>query len=711
MNILFVGKWDIAGAYIADRLIREGHTASWMTEQDDRVLWNKKFKGNIYAGVWKREDYLRILKANSVDTVIYMTAPFRENYEEFPEYESQILDLTNLLNVLRSHPIKMMLYLSSLELDYEEIHSPVLTDLAAGELLCEAYRKAYDLPILMLRLGCVYGHYGLNRMGYTGYLIKKMQNREPLKSLYSKDNYIDPVYGEDVAVAVNNLLSLEKQGLYRLMTGHPITLEEYYNILGEVTDYHPKVTWYGKKSTASKEYFCSDKQIKLETGWMPYYLIKEKGPEIFRRAMAEKPGQENDDSRENQQWQFRLLKKPVIGAAIETLLLFAFTCFLLYFSKGASDIKYVDIRLMFVALVSCMHGVRFGIVAIILASLSYAFGLSREQIDISYILYSVDTWIPFVVYTVTGVFIGYMVDRRKDEKESLQENYSLLSDKYEFLKSIHGETLEIKSSLQRQIITSKYSFGHAYEVAVELDNLKPELILLKVINILENIMDCKKAAVFMVNSSNPRFARMKACSFALRDEVQNSVDMEQFPQIYQSFHEEKLFVNTELLDGYPDYAAPIYYREKIFAYVAVYDVKADKFTIYFQNLFKIISSLIETNLVKALEYENARKKERYLEGTDILAPEAFQDYLQILQSENGDATYTYIKAKVYSKEELSPNEVAERLGALIRGTDCMGIDDDGNYAVILVNLSKQNLDLIRERFERKGLILEAEENK
>ena len=44
MNVLFIGKWDIAGAYISDRLFREGHEVCWMTEEKTGTLWNKKFR-------------------------------------------------------------------------------------------------------------------------------------------------------------------------------------------------------------------------------------------------------------------------------------------------------------------------------------------------------------------------------------------------------------------------------------------------------------------------------------------------------------------------------------------------------------------------------------------------------------------------------------------------------------------------------------------
>lgn len=709
MNVLFVGDWDIAGAYIADRLMREGHEACWMTGEGTSTLWNKKLKGNIYRGTWRREDYMRILKAHSIDVVIFLTGEFREHYEELPEYESQMAKFTSLMNVLRNYPIKCLLYLSSLELDYGEIHTPMLTDLAAGEMLCQAYHNAYGIPVLILRMGCVYGSYGIDHMGYTGRLLMQMKQGKRLESLYSPEDRIDAIYGEDVAVAVKNLLELGKLGLYRLSTGHPLTMQEYYRCLGRAVGIVPKVNWQREKHTASERFFRSENQIKKETGWIPFYLLEEKGIGKLKEAL--KQCNENERKEEKRKYLENIkkaLKYPALREIVETLLLFVLTCFFLRLGKDVSDLKYVDIRLMFVALVSCQYGIGMGTLSVVLACASYIYSLMSAQVDVSYLLYSVDTWIPFIAYIITGSVIGYIVNRQKDENETMKEKYSLLSDKYDFLKMIHGETLEVKGNLQRQIITSNQSFENAYEVAVELDSLKPELILFKVISVLEHIMECDKTAIFLINSEQTRFARLKACSTGLRESLPNSIDLEEYNKIGEAFQNSEDFVNMEFLPGYPDYAAPIYYQGKIYGFVAVYEVGPDKFTVYYQNLFKMITSLIEKNLVKALEYEDARKDELYYAGTELLYPKALKERIQIMDSGKEEVSYTYLRGKVYVETPMEMEEAAQRIGSVIRGSDFMGIDDEGDYTVILTNMSLDALDLVQERFRRKGLTLEVE---
>src|SRR5699024_4144819 len=131
---------------------------------------------------------------------------------------------------------------------------------------------------------------------------------------------------------------------------HPLTFQEYIQCLGEAAGQDPDVPWLKSKKSPEKDFFISDRQIKLETGWIPLCLLPEKGIGVLKTALAEKSEDERPEPRSRI---LPLLKKhfslSYIKALSETLLLFLFTCFLLNLSAGFGDLKYVDVRLMFVA--------------------------------------------------------------------------------------------------------------------------------------------------------------------------------------------------------------------------------------------------------------------------------------------------------------------------------------------------------------------------
>ncbi|WP_411338156.1 NAD-dependent epimerase/dehydratase family protein [Ruminococcus gauvreauii] len=710
MKVLFIGDFDIAGKYLSEKLSKEGHDVCWATSEPVLQLWGESVKGNIYRGEWRRADYNRIINVNSVDVAVYLTGMHREHYEGDTDYKSNIVSLTDVLSVLRQKPGVRFVYFSSMELAYEEAYTPVLTDLAAGEMLAEAYHQAYQVPVLILRFGTIYGSCSLQTMGFIGYELERFLEERKAESLYSKDAWMDTVYGEDAAWAVFRLLIMEKTGKYDVCSGYPVTFKEFYKIISQASGNDRKVTYLEKKQTGAREVFQGSRKLKEETGWMPNVLFQESGGEILKQCASQYNEQKKSlqgNGKESKSRIRRWISAPLLKNAAEVLGMYIISLVILNFTKDAADFRYVDIRLLFVALTAGLYGMKLGLFATILVCISYGMSLSKSGIDVSYLLYEINTWIPFIMYGIAGSVIGYVSDKKQDERETAEENYRILDRKYEFLKTLHREALEIKGQLQRQIMTTKDSFGKAYEVTVELDTLEPELILYKVIDILENVMECNKAAVCLFGKGNMNYARLKACSPKLHEELPNSINMNEYPLLLEQFREENVYVNADLLPGYPDFAAPVHHKDEIIAFIAIFDIGVDKFTLYYQNLFRILVSLVEKNLVKALEYEERRKDELYYPGTELLRTEFFEAKVALMQEQKEQFYHTFLKLKIKSESPCSREEMSQNMVGLIRGNDFAGVDSDGDYAVILINANEDALPVIRERFRKRGLETET----
>lgn len=712
MNVLFIGNWDPVGNGLANRLLREGHTVCWMTEEDQTILWNGRLQGNIYRGSFRMEELTYILKSQMIDTVVFLTASLRETMWETAEYESHIRILSSVLAGLRGYPVKSFVYLSSMELEYADHVTPMLSDLMAGELYCQTYSTDGNLPILVARLGYVYGNATSGQVGYIGRTLNEILKQNPIRSVFGPEEYVDTIHEEDAAMALYQLLILRKTGRYNLVSGHPVTMEQLFQCLGKAAGMEARVEWKNLYHTASAQRFQAD-EIKLQTGWIPFYLIQERGQEVLQRCAEqvrlEKAERERKQSR-------RHVLEPVIKrfapgsflrSGVETVLLFVVTQGILPFSQNVPDLKYVDVRALFVALTACFYGTEMGMLAAVLASGSYLYSLAVSYVDVSYLIYSVDTWIPFIAYIITGLVIGNHTNRRKETQKSQQNSYAQLEKKYAFLQAIQTETLEIKSKLQRQIARSRHSFGDIYRVVLELDSLRPERILLKVISILQNTLGCDQTAVFRLGGEQFRYARLMACSPILQEKVPKSLDLEDFPLLRDGMKAGELFVNTNLLPGYPDFAASIRCRGVLYGMVMVYNLESEKFTMYYQNLFKVLIGLVENNLIKALEYENTQREKNFISGTELLNPNAFAEQLAFMKSRQEGVSYPFTLAQVLPKSNMSLQTVSRKLYSLIRVSDYMGVDGEGTYWIILTNTAPEQLDGLKRRFEKQGLDVEA----
>ncbi|HAW12112.1 MAG TPA: hypothetical protein DCW34_00035, partial [Erysipelotrichaceae bacterium] len=479
-----------------------------------------------------------------------------------------------------------------------------------------------------------------------------------------------------------------------------------YQILSSVVGKRADVSYDPDGMYIPQEWYCTDRRHKDETGWMPFHLLQEDSGVQILKASNENTEQKKNDRKTLQQRIRGVSDNRYVRAALETTVLFVLMEIILSLTASVSDLKYVDIRLMFVAVCCSIHGMGSGILSIILACFSYIMHLYMAHVDISYFLYQVDSWIPFACYIALGGFVGYMFDVLRDEKESLQGKNQLLSEKYDFLKNIHQETLQIKKQLQKQITISSNSFGHVYEVASRLDTLNPEEILLRVIDIVEDVMQCHQASIFLLGRD---YARRRACSPSLKSQISSSLKMSDYPELIRALNDGEVFVNTQMLAEYPDMASPIYAQGKLYGFAAIYDLPTENFTVFYQNLMRILTSLIERNLSKALQYEEARRKEMYIEGTELLKKEAFEQQWEILTQMDETGYTDCMKYHVKSSKPISDEQMGEKLLGLIRNNDFMGIDEDGSYAVILMNMNPAFYDHIRERFSAKDLSIEVVE--
>lgn len=714
MNILFVGTGDVAAGYLADRLYRDGHSVVWVTSDKKGVLWNKSFKGKIYRDGYDMGLMRRILDLHGIHVVVFINASYEGTELAERQAAGQIDALRNILRVVAPRKLKQFIYLSSKELDYEQVYTPWLSELAYGENLCRSYEKRSGLPLLILRLGMVYGDSRFDRMGYVGSVFENTLDGHTVECRYANDSCVDLIYGEDAAVAVHDLIKLERLGAYDVITGHPITMDALHDMLGEIMGKAPQVIYLDEEHTPDAGQFWEwSRKLKSDTGWMPYYLLEEKGRDVLTSAFEgfdRRRKKKNTEQKQKRRLRDFFRRFSVLKGILEALLFFVLMELILPLTRGSTDLRYVDVRLLYIALMSVMFGMRIGLVATVLASISYASSLRAEGIDLTFLIYSVETWIPFIIYGITGAALGYMTDRKSDAVDEVEEKYENLQKRYTFLQGIHKEALEVKGRLQQQISSSKESFGKVYEVAEQLNTLSPERVFFQAVNVVTDTIGGCQAAIWLVNLKKGHFARRRACSRSMGETLPNSLDLDKLPKLLEGFEKERIFVNRELNAAYPDFAAPVYREQDIIAFVAVYGMDAGKYTLYYQNLFKVLVGLIENSLVRALEYEDKRRHEIYLPGTELMNAGELSARLALMSSETENTYQTCLQILVHAPETLSLADVSDQLRSLVRENDFAGVDEAGHIRVVLVNALKSDLPAIKRRFLGRGLEVELWES-
>jgi len=151
------------------------------------------------------------------------------------------------------------------------------------------------------------------------------------------------------------------------------------------------------------------------------------------------------------------------------------------------------------------------------------------------------------------------------------------------------------------------------------------------------------------------------------------------------------------------YMAGVRKNGELVMLICIQQVSREQMSLYFLNLFKILSGLVETSLLRALEYQKAVEYRQYVKGTHILKTEYFEERLKVQHDMREQKLASYVLLKVeYS--EMSLKEADEILRSKVRENDVWGISESKELYLMLVQTDKEALPIILARLKQAGLV-------
>ena len=441
-----------------------------------------------------------------------------------------------------------------------------------------------------------------------------------------------------------------------------------------------------------------DKIIRYKYGWFPKISILEELPELYEHY------QERNNIKEGRLDSL----KHIISKHKAAVRVAEFAAFFILFellngiAGNQAQFKMIDLRLIFVVLFGSTYGINYGIAAAAAESLSLIRAFEAEGSSWYVLFYEPSNWIPFIFYFAVGAICGYIRMKNKDNVQFIKEENNLLQEKFLFTREMYQETIEDKNLYKKQILGSKDSFGKIFDITRKLDVIQPQELYIETIRVLEDVLENKTFGLYTLNRENG-YGRLETASAQVQGNYPNSIKLSEYSAAMEELENGNVLANREFLEKYPMYMAGVRKNGELVMLICIQQVSREQMSLYFLNLFKILSGLVETSLLRALEYQKAVEYRQYVKGTHILKTEYFEERLKVQHDMREQKLASYVLLKVeYS--EMSLKEADEILRSKVRENDVWGISESKELYLMLVQTDKEALPIILARLKQAGLV-------
>jgi len=684
---------------MADRLVREGHQVSILGQSLPPAVAHAKV--TVHELSPRDPEASRVLEAGRFGLVVFFYAYQSEDSGAYGSIQGSMLDaLFQLQHTATSCGVEHFFLVTDVRVfgsgqDGREDEMP-MPDTPTGILINAAEEvlrciEPSDINTLLIRVTHLYAP-GMD----DAFFARARQCRDNGQAMMlegTPEGNCDFLNIDDLALFITLALERKLSGVVHLAYGEAFTYGETAALL---QNYLPDLKIMFMNHPSPHAVLQCD-SAGAKAGWIPRHRwIAELG-DIYDQAASAQP-------RKTLRSRLTGTVRRLFGSAmpwVELIVFGAAAELLLQGSQTNAVYRFVDYWLFYVILMGSLHGGPFGVMAGIIACIGYGYNWFHDGNDLYLLLYDKDNWLPLLMYLLGGGFFGYHRDRSTEKIASVEQEMEQTSEEAKLMQSMYNQVDADRSVLQEQVMRFRDSYGRIYAITQELDTLQPEQVFLSTLDVLEDIMQNNSVALYSC-SGNSSFARLVVHSRAMSD-LPKSMDLKEYPLLKAMYDTGEMFANTRLEPGYPAFCAPIRQDDATIAIIALWEVPFEQQTLYRQNLFSVVSGLVQSAMVRALHYFDS-VQDMYIPNTHILTDEAFRATMGVYSQMRKKRASTYLLLSVESEDAiLTIEEYDRRIGRAIRSTDIAGKLNNGRLYVLLPQAGLENLPQIEKRFLSAGL--------
>ena len=126
-------------------------------------------------------------------------------------------------------------------------------------------------------------------------------------------------------------------------------------------------------------------------------------------------------------------------------------------------------------------------------------------------------------------------------------------------------------------------------------------------------------------------------------------------------------------------------------------------TLYQCNLLTVLGYMIYNSVERADRYLDALATTRFVPNTKLLTKDAFEELHSTYRDAMNKGFTEYTILTVSSATQMTYGQWSDTLSSKLRLSDYLGIDKNGQVAILLTNSSQQDAQFIIKRFAQMGI--------
>lgn len=687
MRTLLVGNTG----YITNKFVEEAFPESLVMVMGDTSIRKNRKKNLFVRPFVKNEKELKdIFSTYDFEQIIYFS-----NYLSFHgETRGEAEMLRKILQLCREKRNMRIVYLTGPERLYDVPTGKTLL-VSEMENLCREYAKLYKITVKIIRSPYLYSEQ--YEKDFLNTVFREISAEQKITFQEDESQRMFFLSMQDLAELMYKIFDNwdEKEEILNIADVFDHCFKDLGDKLTELCP-HLKVSY--ARHSIMENMLKDDKIIRYKYGWFPKISILEELPELYEHY------QERNNIKAGRLDIIKhiLSKYKTVVKAVEFAAFFILFELLNGIAGNQAQFKMIDLRLLFVVLFGSMYGINYGIAAAAAESLSLIRAFEAEGSSWYVLFYEPSNWIPFIFYFAVGAICGYIRMKNKNNVQFIKEENDLLQEKFLFTREMYQEAIEDKNLYKKQILGSKDSFGKIFDITRKLDVIQPQELYIETIRVLEDVLENKTFGLYTLNRENG-YGRLETASAQVQGNYPNSIKLSEYSAAMEELENGNVWANREFLENYPMYMAGIRKNGELVMLICIQQVSREQMSLYFLNLFKILSGLVETSLLRALEYQKAVEYRQYVKGTHILKTEYFEERLKVQHDMREQKLASYVLLKVeYS--EMSLQKADEILRSKVRENDVWGISESKELYLMLVQTDKEALPNILARLKQAGLV-------